>query len=107
MTADPHISVIVTAYNRKKYLLGAVRSALNQTLPRDLYEVIVVKNFRDEAIDRELEERGVVNLYSNDVTVGGRFTKHLKLRRVTSYPFWKMTTSSCPKSWNGFTRPSG
>jgi len=58
-----------------------VRSALNQTLPRDLYEVIVVKNFRDEAIDRELQERGVVNLYSNDVTVGGTVHEALEVAR--------------------------
>jgi len=66
----PYISVIITAYNRKKYLLGAVRSALDQTLPKDLYEVIVVKNFRDETIDRQLEKWGVVDLYSDDVLQG-------------------------------------
>jgi len=54
----PYISVIITAYDRKKYLLGAVQSALNQTLPKDLYEVIVIKNFRDETIDRQLEKWG-------------------------------------------------
>ncbi|MEM0061301.1 MAG: glycosyltransferase family 2 protein [Fervidicoccaceae archaeon] len=41
------ISVIVTAYNRKQYLLDALKSAVNQTLPRDKYEIIVVKNFSD------------------------------------------------------------
>jgi len=70
----PYISVIITAYDRKKYLLGAVQSALNQTLPKDLYEVIVIKNFRDETIDRQLEKwGGVVNLYSDDASQGGKF----------------------------------
>ena len=50
----PFISVIVTAYNRKEFLLQAVSSALRQTLPREYYEVIVVKNFEDEEIDRQL-----------------------------------------------------
>jgi len=77
----PYISVIITAYNRKKYLLGAVRSALNQTLPKDLYEVIVVKNFRDEAIDRQLEKWGVVDLYSDDASVGGQVRDALGVAR--------------------------
>jgi len=55
----PFISVIVIAYNRKEFLLQAVSSALRQTLPRDFYEVIVVKNFEDEEIDRQLGEWGV------------------------------------------------
>jgi len=74
----PYISVIITAYDRKKYLLGAVRSALDQTLPKDLYEVIVVKNFRDEAIDRQLEKWGVVDLYSDDVSAGGKIHEALE-----------------------------
>jgi len=49
-----------------------MRSALDQTLPKDLYEVIVIKNFRDEAIDRQLEKWGVVDLYSDDVSQGGK-----------------------------------
>jgi len=81
MANNPYISVIVTAYNRKKYLLGAARSALNQTLPKDLYEVIVVKNFRDEAIDRKLEEWGVENLYSENVGIGPKVVDALTFAR--------------------------
>ena len=103
----PYISVIITAYDRKKYLLGAVRSALDQMLSKDLYEVIVVKNFRDEGIDRQLEKWGVVDLYSDDVSQGGKFVTRSGWQGVTSYPSWRMTTSSCPKSSSGFTRPSG
>ena len=103
----PYISVIITAYNRKKYLLGAVRSALNQTLPKDLYEVIVVKNFRDEIIDRQLGKWGVADLYSDDVSVGGKLVTRSGWQGGTSYPSWMMMTSSCPKSSSGFTRPSG
>jgi len=42
----PFISVIITAHNRRELLLEAVNSALNQTLPKDEYEIIVVKNSR-------------------------------------------------------------
>jgi len=38
---EPAISVVVTAHTN--ILLDAVNSALNQTLPKEEYEVIVVK----------------------------------------------------------------
>lgn len=41
----PFISVIVTAYNRKQFILEALNSIVNQTLSKDKYEVIVTKNF--------------------------------------------------------------
>jgi len=81
MVADPYISVIVTAYDRKKYLLEAVQSALKQTISKDLYEVIVVKNFRDETVDRQLEKWGVINLYSDDASAGGQVRDALGVAR--------------------------
>ncbi|MGC8615366.1 MAG: glycosyltransferase family 2 protein, partial [Thermoprotei archaeon] len=75
---DVRISVIVPAYNRKRYLLGAVKSALNQTLPRDHYEVIVIKNFRDDLIDSKLNEWGVTNLYSESVGFGAMIYEALQ-----------------------------
>jgi len=86
MATDPYISVVVTAYDRKKYLLGAVQSALNQTISKDLYEVIVVKNFRDETIDRQLEEWRVINLYSMMSHKVGKFVTRSGWQGVTSYP---------------------
>jgi Glycosyl transferase family 2. len=51
LTGQPYISVIVTAYNRRRYLPFALRSLEAQTLPRDRFEVIVVKNFDDKESD--------------------------------------------------------
>jgi len=45
------ISVIISAYNRRDFLLKTVNSVANQTLDKNLYEVIVVKNFEDKSID--------------------------------------------------------
>ena len=47
----PEITVAVTAYDRKEFVLAALRSAVDQTLPREKYEVVLVKNFSDEEID--------------------------------------------------------
>ena len=70
------VSVIITAYNRKDYLLSAVRSVADQTLSKDLYEVIVVKNFEDKQIDDYIRRLGFKNVvydtprYGEQVAVG-------------------------------------
>jgi glycosyltransferase involved in cell wall biosynthesis len=40
----PFVSVIITAHDWREYLLEAVNSALNQILPKEEYQIIVVKN---------------------------------------------------------------
>lgn len=64
MTGSPRISVILLAFDRKNYVIGGVASALNQTLPRDRYEILVYKNFEDPEIDAYLQANGVRNLTS-------------------------------------------
>jgi Glycosyltransferases involved in cell wall biogenesis len=71
----PFISVIITAHNRREFLLEAVNSALNQTLPKDEYEIIVVKNFEDERIDKFLEEHGVRNIVTNEGPLGAKIAR--------------------------------
>ncbi|ACP54591.1 glycosyltransferase family 2 protein [Saccharolobus islandicus] len=58
----PYISVIITAYNRKQFLLDAIKSALNQTLNRTEYEILVAKNFKDDNIDNYLYKNGMKNI---------------------------------------------
>jgi len=70
LTSAPPISVVVTAHQRKKYLMEAVKSALNQTLERDLYEVIVVKDFEDAGIDQQLASLRVRTIQSADWRTG-------------------------------------
>ncbi|AWR93974.1 glycosyltransferase family 2 protein [Acidianus brierleyi] len=63
----PFISVIVTAHNRREYLRDAVDSVLNQTI--DDYEIIVVKNFKDE-IDDYLKENSVKSVLVGEEMCG-------------------------------------
>ena len=58
-------SIVIIAYKRKTYLLEAVKSALNQNYPRENFEVVVVKGFHDEFIDRHLKDLGVVTVFSD------------------------------------------
>jgi len=45
-------------------------SASNQTLPRSKYEIIVIRNFRDEVIDDLIEKEGAVSIVEGDKTIG-------------------------------------
>ena len=63
---DPYVSVVVTAYNRKKYLPEALRSLERQTLDKGKFEVIVVKNFEDPASDEIIRRNGWRWVYSDE-----------------------------------------
>jgi transposase-like protein len=54
----PAISVIITEYWPRNFLKYAVKSVSNQTLNKGLYELIVVKRFRNPEIDRLIESHG-------------------------------------------------
>ena len=70
MTDQPYISVIVTAYNRRRYLPFALRSLEAQTLSRDKFEVIVVKNFEDKESDDIISRNGWKDVYNDDLYHG-------------------------------------
>ena len=44
----PFISVIIVAYQRRRYFWNAIESVLNQSLNKSLYEIIVITNFEIE-----------------------------------------------------------
>lgn len=56
------ITVIITSYNRKKYLIDAVKSVLSTTLERDHFEIILVKNYSDNEIDSFCSLNNIKNL---------------------------------------------
>lgn len=60
----PAISVIITAYNRDQYLEQCVNSVLNQTIAKDLYEIIIIKNF-ESPVDRMADTENVIILHSD------------------------------------------
>jgi len=74
----PYISVIVTAYKRRQYLYNALLSLKAQTLSRNKYEVIVVKDFEDPQIDNLIEDMGWKSVYSNEEYQGRMYLNGLK-----------------------------
>jgi glycosyltransferase involved in cell wall biosynthesis len=69
----PKISVIITAHDRKNYILECLKSALDQTIERNLYEIIVVKNFDDPYIDDFINNNGIINVKTNNDAIGEKF----------------------------------
>ena len=69
-SVDPYISVVVTAYNRRRYLPEALRSLERQTLDKTKFEVVVVKNFEDPASDEIIRRNGWRWVYSNEKSLG-------------------------------------
>ena len=53
------ISVVITAYNRRRFLLKAVKSVLEQTDTNHICDIIVSKNFVDDTIDSQLLRNSV------------------------------------------------
>ena len=71
---NPYISVVIIAYDRKEFILEAVKSVIDQTLERSKYEIIVVKNYLDREIDKFLEENDVFNIYSSEKHLGAKLS---------------------------------
>jgi glycosyltransferase involved in cell wall biosynthesis len=65
-----YISVIIAEHKPRGFLKYAVRSVLNQSLDKDLYEVILVKLHKDESIDRLVERSGGKVLYLSESPIG-------------------------------------
>ena len=74
MNYSPYISVLILAHDRRKYLFDAVNSVLSQDLPRDKYEVLVVKYEldNDKEIDKKLEELGLRVVNTKEVSLGAK-----------------------------------
>ena len=64
---DIFASIIITAYNRKNFLLDAIKSAINQTLAKNQYEIIVIKNFNDEIIDDFINQNHIKNIFMDGI----------------------------------------
>ncbi|AAT42887.1 glycosyltransferase family A protein [Picrophilus oshimae] len=78
---NPYISVIVIAYNRKQFLIDAVHSVINQTLDRSKYEIIIVKNFRDDDIDAQLNRFVDLNIYTDEISIGAKFARGIEISK--------------------------
>ncbi len=63
-------SVIIYSYKRKEFIVEALNSVSKQSIPRNQYEIIVVKGFNDPAIDAAIESIADVSLYVDEQSHG-------------------------------------
>ena len=73
-----YISVIIPSYNRKDFLLNAIKSVLNQTVDKKYYEIIVIKNYNDDKIDNFINRNNIKNISCNDKSLPAKIYKALK-----------------------------
>lgn len=70
------VSIIITTYNYAQYVERAIRSALDQTIDRDQYEIIVVNDCStdetEEVLQNYASEVRLFNLESNLGLAGAR-----------------------------------
>ena len=66
------ISVIIVAHDRREFLIDALRSILRQKIDREKYEIIVVKNFKDEKIDAYIDKIRATNIVTKEISLGSK-----------------------------------
>ena len=72
MDQNPLITVIIVAYKRTNYILDAIKSVIDQTIDKDTFELIVIKNFSNNVIDKYIHLHGIKNILSSDTTLLGK-----------------------------------
>jgi|GEM_PF-1817683 len=83
----PFISVVIIAYNRREFIRDAVKSAIDSTISEDGYELIVVKNFRDEYVDSVVKKLGGKNIFADFASIGAKVVLGVKAASGDVIPF--------------------
>ena len=63
-------SVIIIATYPSRFLRSSVDSVLSQTLCREDYEIIVVKNYKEKETDDFLRSHNIINIYTEKTQLG-------------------------------------
>lgn len=71
------ITVIITSYNRKRYLIDAITSVLSSSLTKKYFEIILVKNYNDNEIDSFCRLNNIKNL-KMDGSIGHFYSKAIQ-----------------------------
>lgn len=75
------ISVVITAYNRKEYLANAVRSVLNQDINSNNFEILIIKNFKEQFVDSLKQHTNIQIINTDDSTLGQYYSLALKFSK--------------------------
>ena len=72
-------SIIITCFNREKYISRCIRSALNQSsIDRSSYEVIVIDdNSTDSSLDKISEFSSIIKIITNKKNMGLSYSRNI------------------------------
>ena len=59
---SPKVSIIITAYMRREFVMRALKSVEMQRVPSSIFETILIKDFEDVAVDQYCSDKGVINI---------------------------------------------
>ena len=76
-----HLTVLIYTYDRRDYIVKAVNTVLKQNMNRDLFEIIVIKGFVDEDMDKWLQESGVSLIFLNEKSLGKKIARGIEKSR--------------------------
>ena len=79
MTASCFASIVVSAYNRRGFYADAVNSVLPLLSSRSDIEIILLRNFEEEEVDRRLEAQGVRVCFESSPIVGSTLRRSFEL----------------------------
>lgn len=68
----PFISVILASHDRREYFFEALGSINNQSLSKEHFEVLVVKDYHDEKVEKLVEDYGFKSIYTDELTFQGK-----------------------------------
>lgn len=90
------ISVILIAHKRKQFIIDAISSLENQTLGKESFEVIVVKNFSDEKIDKRISDAGFRLNLSDKIDLSGKLLEGIELANGSIITILEDDDCYCP-----------
>lgn len=77
------VSLIITAYNYDKYIERAIRSAMQQSMPREQYEIIVVNDASTDRTATILENyKEEVRIFNLDKNVGLSAARNFGIKKA-------------------------
>jgi glycosyltransferase involved in cell wall biosynthesis len=78
------ISVVITTYNYQKYIERAIRSVLDQSLPKNEYEIIVVNDASTDNTKKILENyKDNVRIFNLEKNVGLAAARNIGIKKAT------------------------
>jgi glycosyltransferase involved in cell wall biosynthesis len=98
MEGDPFCSVIVNAYTRREFVLEALGSVINQNVPRESYEIVLISNFNID--ENFIKQHGIKFIFSDIREVGMRISLALEHCRGEVVCFIDDDDVWCPNKLN-------